>query len=740
MDYAENMPSTLDPSSLGHAEDVDFHEPLGVFPPETETSLLTRLRRHKLLFATTFLSVAGAVVCAYLYVPAVYRTQAAVTVEAPDRVLASQQAPGSELTVGDGADLESQSIVLSSPTAIRQLLQQPAIQAALLRECEAMAPPAWKVRVHQLLQMTPTPPCSEQLQDSTGMVASVKARLAVATNGRSRVIDVAFSSPLPDVAQLVANGVVQNYLDGQTEAKVRPADQAIDWLRSESVRVADRLKLTETQIDKFLHERGVIRGQTAPIASEQLTSLSQQLALAEADRAAAAGRQQQSRSQGAATSGVLDSRSVSDIKLQLATVTSQIALMSSRYGSANPALAELQDQRRGLERMLSQETSLVTRSATADFQAANSRVAALSQQVDALKQNVRGNDDATTQVASLQRDAATDHELFVDLTKNLNQLETNRRLITANARLVSWAEMPQAVFFPKRSTFALTGLLLSTALAVVVTLLRDRADRTLRAVDQVQAAGMRVLARIPYVSRMGRSASRLGKRLDRPSSLQESIRGLYAECMLVKSRFHGNVKPLRSIMVASADSGEGKSFITLALAHFASAAGQRVLVIECDLRQPGMGRTLSMPPQPGLSEFLRGEITAEQAVSASSSGGLDVILAGRPAVDSAELLGSPRMRQLIAWATARYDLTLTDTPSARAVPDARVLAPNVDGILYCARWGHSHQSTMMAGVAAMRAAGGRVLGLVLDRVEQEHYRLYEPGSLPAGSYSVARYR
>ena len=108
-------------------------------------------------------------------------------------------------------------------------------------------------------------------------------------------------------------------------------------------------------------------------------------------------------------------------------------------------------------------------------------------------------------------------------------------------------------------------------------------------------------------------------------------------------------------MVASSDSGEGKSFITLALAHFAAAAGRRVLVLECDLRQPSMGRTLGLPFGPGLSEVLRGEITPEQAVRASSVGGLDIILAGRPAVDSAELLSGARMRQILAWASTRYD-------------------------------------------------------------------------------------
>jgi succinoglycan biosynthesis transport protein ExoP len=721
-------------------EDMVLNAPFAAPPAEAENGIMMRLRRRKLLFSTVFLGVLGLVGGAFMYLPATYKAEASVTIAAPDRVLSSQQVSDTQ-QIGDSSDLESQAVILSSPMLIRELLTQPAIRTALMQECEASQPPEWKKSLKALLQRPPAPSCATQLDDTTGMVGSIRGRLAVATNGRSRVINVSFTSPLPEVAQAVANGIVQGYLDAQTRDKLRPRDEAIEWLRDETKRIADRLKFNEAKIASFLQAKGVVKGQLAPIASEQLTGLSQQLALAEADRATAAGRMQQTRSQGGATSSALENRNIGDVKQQLATVTSQLAQMSARYGSSNPALTELQEQRRGLERLLSQETSLVTRSTVADYQAASSRVTSLRAQVDALKQDVRGNDNATTQVAALQRDAVTDRELYLDLTKNLNALETNRRLVTANARLVSLAELPESVFFPKPSTFGLTGLLLATAFATVAALVRDRSDRTLKAVDGLQGSlGLRVLAHIPHVARVGRGSSQMEKRIQQPSAFQEAIRSLYAECLLVSARRHGGERPVRSIMVSSSDSGEGKSFITLALAHFAASAGQRVLVLECDLRRPSIGRSLSLPGQQGITEILRGVATPEQVVCEAPSGRLDVILAGKPAMDSTELMGNPRLRQLLAWANTRYDLVLIDTPPSRALPDARILAPDVDGVLYCAQWGRSHTDAVVNGVSEIRAAGGRMLGLVLDRVTQEHYRHYDTKSLKSGSYLVAQGR
>ncbi len=723
------------------AETTLYDRPYALnLPREEEAGLFARLRRQKLTFCLAFSTALALVATAYIALPPVYKAEALLTVAPTDAVLASLQPTDSrQLTVGDTADLESQSIVLSSPMLLRQVMAQSQVASALLRECNASVPPAWKRTIKAWLSKKPARSCAEQLADETTTVESLRSRVAVGVSGRSRVLAVSFSSPLADVAQTVTNAIVQTYLASRVEEKLQPRNEAITWLTEETQRTADRLKQTEVQIGTSLHSNGVVKGQLAPIASEQLTGLTQQVAIAEAERAAAAGRMQQALISGGATTGVLDDRTVNDAKQQLATVNSQIAQLSSRYGSAYPPLADLQQQRRALEHAVAGDTAVVTHSAMADYQAANSRVAAIQSQINDLKKEVRGNDDATTEVAALERSLATDRELYVDLTKSLNQLETDRRLLTPNAKLVSLAEEPQSVAFPKLSTFSLAGLLLALGFGGVAALFRDRADRTVRTVGGLQsAAQLRVLARVPYVPNLGRAGAKLTKRIATPSAFQEAIRRLYAECLLVPGRNTDGDRRQRSLLVTSSNRGEGKTFITLALAHFAAAAGKRVLVLECDLRQPSAARSLSLPSQWGVSEVLRGQVSPEEAVTSAQCPGVDIMLSGKPAMNSAELLGSARMRMLLTWATARYDLVLIDTPPSQVLPDARILAAAVDGILFCTRWGKSDISAVQRGVRELVAVGGHLHGLVLDGIQPARYRLYDREGLESGGYLALR--
>ena len=105
-----------------------------------------------------------------------------------------------------------------------------------------------------------------------------------------------------------------------------------------------------------------------------------------------------------------------------------------------------------------------------------------------------------------------------------------------------------------------------------------------------------------------------------------------------------------------------------------------------------------------------------------------MILAGKPAINSTELLNNRRMRQMLEWAAGQYDLVLIDTPPSQVLRDVRILARHVDGVLYCAQWGQSRMSDVLEGVHQIQADGGRVIGLVLDRVETDEYRLYNPHS------------
>jgi succinoglycan biosynthesis transport protein ExoP len=190
----------------------------------------------------------------------------------------------------------------------------------------------------------------------------------------------------------------------------------------------------------------------------------------------------------------------------------------------------------------------------------------------------------------------------------------------------------------------------------------------------------------------------------------------------------------RTILVTSFGPGEGKSFTTLALAQYAASTGRRVLVVDCDLRQPTFEAALGLRPPFGLSDALRGTVSPREATMTTELATLDQLSAGSPAIDASELLARPQLPELLLWAQ-KYDLVLLDGPSSPV--DAAILAKHVDGVLCCARWGHSSPPDAAQALTRIRDAGGHVLGIAVTMARPQGPVLAHTSHGPVTGYLKA---
>ena len=181
-------------------------------------------------------------------------------------------------------------------------------------------------------------------------------------------------------------------------------------------------------------------------------------------------------------------------------------------------------------------------------------------------------------------------------------------------------------------------------------------------------------------------------------------------------------RPIRTVMVSSPMAGEGKTTASINLACVtAMSVGRKVLLIDCDMRRPKVHQGLGLRPETGIAEVLAGEVSLEDAVVGVKGLRLDVLaVRGRPANPS-ELLGSPRMRELVEEAAKRYDRVILDTPAALGVPDAKAVAELVDGVVMVVRADVTSQQDLEAALETLDRR--RLLGLVLNgaHVEQGRY-------------------
>jgi len=537
------------------------------------------------------------------------------------------------------------------------------------------------------------------------------------------VLSIAYKAAQPNSAPVLVNGLIRTFLGDELAKMLRTRDEAITWVRQRLQSVGGDMQTDEAAIEAYRTRHGLVRGIAGPLSAERLTQAAQHLSEARAAEAEATLRYQEA-SGGASSRQALDSRPVSDLKQQLAHARSQAASSALRLGSSNPDLIQARQLEANLSRQLDTETGRIVDAARRNLEAARSRVTTAQRELDRRTDAASEAAGAETQIAAMVRELETKRGSYVDMSQRLNQLETERRILEPTMQLVNLAEVPVRPTFPQRLPFMVGGVTLAAVLATAVALL------TYKPVESSgQVAFGRTYTRTPILAqipelrlrRIGRTDLLTRKRefslaavlslIDTHPPLLESLRILHARLTMM-----GFGTRRRTLMVTSEVPGEGKSLTTLALARLAHASGRRVLVIETTLRRPCLEDALSGPPSPGLGGYLLGG--GIDIVHLAALPGVDVILAGEPLSISTELLSGRRFAELLEWAKD-YDLVLIDSAPVAGLMDTALLAPQVEGVLFCLRAGRPPAIQALSSLTDMQRDNGNVIGLALTFVPDD---------------------
>lgn len=179
-------------------------------------------------------------------------------------------------------------------------------------------------------------------------------------------------------------------------------------------------------------------------------------------------------------------------------------------------------------------------------------------------------------------------------------------------------------------------------------------------------------------------------------------------------RFFLRTEACKRICITSAASGEGKSITLLNLAISIAEAGQKVLLIDADMRRPALARLLVEKAAPGLSNVLANITPAEEVIRTGLYPNLDILFSGDAPPNPSELLSSEGMEKLIADMSKRYDYILVDTPPVNVVSDACLVANLLDGVLLLVRQGYSRKDAVKRAVSSLQLTGAKLLGFVLN--------------------------
>jgi capsular exopolysaccharide synthesis family protein len=540
-------------------------------------------------------------------------------------------------------------------------------------------------------------------------------------NGRSYVINVGFQASSASVAAAVLNRHMEVYVEDQRRIKNEALTAARAWLDREVSEQAQQLQNAERDLQTYRERFQLYQPRGTSLSAQRLSDMNTQLSNARADLSQREARLERLRQTGSAAiagddaTDVQASPTISRLREQEAIVRRREAELASQYGPSHPTLRAARAELLAVQRKTQEEVSKVLLGLQSEVQIGQARVAELSHAVAGLEREMGAYERNDAPAREAERQVTITRNLYESLLARQKQVAAQEGIQQADARIVSRATPPLAPSWPRKSLLLAIAGVVATITGVGVVLAREKLRGGFVSPAEVEAAiGLRSLATLP---RTGRRRSPGWQVMRQPkSALSEAVRSL--RMLLALPGVSGGTA-LRTIAVTSAMPAEGKTSLSLALARSMAGSGLRVLLVDGDLRRPGIARSaMGREPEHGLVDLLKGTAALEQVLSSDLVAGLEILPAGRHAGPSLaapqDLLDGPGMAALLCSAAKVYDYVIVDTPPIGLVSDAAIVGRLTQQTILVVEWGKTHRDAVQDGVNTLRMAGVNVAGFVLN--------------------------
>lgn len=527
----------------------------------------------------------------------------------------------------------------------------------------------------------------------------------------SALVKIHFVSAVPGFAAQAANALADGFIASGIERRFGASSYAQKYLQEQLALGKSRLEDSERQLVDFAQKEGLIlSGEGGSLVSQNLSSLNTALAAAQEQRIRTQARWEQARqaSGAALPADMLGNSILRTLQQQRAQLQGQYQERLQIYKPDYPAMLQLKGQVDELDRQIADELAAIRASVRAEYNAAVAQEQLLISQLGQLRDQSLDVDERSIQYNILKREVDTNRQLYDGLLQRYKQVQVAGNLGSNNISIVDRAEVPGGRFKPSLGSNLAIGLLIGLLLGVALALLLEFLDDTLKTPEDIEQRLK--LAVIGVIPRVGKKQSLVQASLDLRSAFSEAYRS--ARTALQFSTDHGAP---RILLITSSSPSEGKSTSALALARNFAQMGRRVLLIEGDMRNPSLARTLALSPESGLSNVLTGACALSDAALDAGTEGLQVVFAGPLPPNPAELLSGQGMVALLDSALERYDQVIIDGPPVIGLADAPVLASMSDGVLLVVGAGSTRIAAAQTAVKRLLAARARLVGVLLAR-------------------------
>lgn len=554
----------------------------------------------------------------------------------------------------------------------------------------------------------------------------------------TRIVKVTYESPDPQLAAQIVNALMDQLIEYTLTARFESTRQAREWLNKRLTELREKLEQLQEELVRYSREHEIIQlDENQTIAIERLTDLNRRLVEAEAERIRAETLYRLSQEADVDTlPPVMSNPIVQTLRQRLADDRRRLVKLQQQYTDEWPEIQSLRGEIAETEQQLAEIKKQILAKIEADYKAArtreeNLRAELMAQRAETLRQNERA-----INLSIKQQQVEASAELYRSLLQKMNDVDLLSTLTTTNIQILDRAQVPTTPARPRKlfttGVSGLVGLLLGIVLALFVEYL----DNTVKSTEDVdRLLGLPSLGVVPALESLERK-KRLAlprwsreRRTTRPililddqrrSSFAEAFRSLRTSVLLSHAE-----RPPRTILFTSSSPGEGKTTTAVNTAISLTQTGARVMLIDGDLRKPGLHKMLNINHQPGLSTYLTRGITIDSVIVPNRIENLWIIPSGPVPPNPSELLSSRKMREAVKVLSERYDFVILDSPPV-STPDALILSTMVDGVILVIQCGETPRELVQRAKQSLEDVNAKIFGVVLNRMDvgQDGYYYY----------------
>jgi tyrosine-protein kinase Etk/Wzc len=500
-------------------------------------------------------------------------------------------------------------------------------------------------------------------------INDILAELSVADKGKDTgVLQLTLEGSDPALVKKTLTSISDNYLQQNVDRKSEEAARSLAFLKEQLPLVRASLETAEDKLNKYRQQKDSV-----------------DLSLE--------------------AKSVLDT--IVDVESQLNQLTFREAEISKLYTREHPAYRALLEKRTTLEK-----------------------------ERDSLNRRVSSMPKTQQEIVRLTRDVNVGQEVYVQLMNKQQELSINKASTVGNVRIIDPAVVQLKPVKPKKTLVIVLAAMLGGVAAIGFVLLKTLLHRGIESPEQLEELGINVYASVPLSEwqqkkdrefagknrkRNARSDSLLA--VGNPADLAiEAIRSLRTSLHFAMMEAKNNV-----LMISGASPGIGKSFISANLGAVIAQAGQRVLIVDCDMRKGYAHHLLGATPERGLSDILSGQIEAQQALRTTVVENLFFIPRGQIPPNPSELLMHSHFTDFINWATGQFDIVLLDTPPILAVTDAAIISRQAGTSLLVARFETNTPKEVEISIRRFEQNGAPIKGVILNAVIRRALSYYSYG-------------